>query len=328
MKIRRFQETDLPRCQEIGNACYPDWPESLENARHRRGMLRNETFLAEFVAVEDGSITGFAFLKSEERHIVEPGTFGLEACVHPAHRGKGHGRAFVDLLLGHLGYLVWQRVLAGCMDDGGPGRGMLERRGFVHELTNLCSRLDLENYTPPADHDAALARFLERGYRMATYGELDDPDKEKKLWELYEEIEHDMPGTVEHKKADLEEWREKMDSPVRRLEEILLALDGDEFVGLTELVFPVGPEGHAIIESTGTRKAHRGRGVATALKYACVDRALAAGVPVINTGNEKDNEAILTINRRLGFRPTVPWLGFTKRREGSDAERTSRGPAT
>jgi len=318
MKIRRFQETDLPRCQEIGNACYPDWPESLENARHRRGMLRNDSYLLEFVAVEDGSITGFGYLKSEERHIVEPGTFGLQVTVHQEHRGKGHGRALMDLLLGHLGYLEWRQVLAACQDDGGPGRGMLERRGFVHGMTDICSKLDLENYTPPADHDAALARFRERGYRMATYGALDDPDKEEKLWGLYEEIEHDMPGTVEHKKAGLEEWREKMASPVRRLEEILLALAGDEFVGLTELVFPAGPEGHAIIESTGTRKAHRGRGVATALKYACVDRALAAGVPVINTGNEKDNEAILTINRRLGFRHTVHWLGFTKRRGAPD----------
>jgi ribosomal protein S18 acetylase RimI-like enzyme len=314
MKIRRFRETDLPRRMEIANACFPDWEEGLESARYRRGIVRNETFLAEFVAVEDGAVTGFAVLKSEECHIVEPGVFGLDAAVHPEHQGRGHGRALVDLLLGYLVYLDWRQVLSGCQDDGGPARGMLERRGFVHEMTDLCSKLELGNYTPPADRDAALARFGERGYRMATYGALDDPDKEKKLWELYEEIEHDMPGTVEHKKAGLEEWREKMASPVRRLGEILVALAGEEFVGLTELVFPAGPEGRAVIESTGTRADHRGRGVATALKYACVDRALEAGVPRIDTGNALGNEGILKINRKLGFAPTKPWLGFTKRR--------------
>jgi GNAT superfamily N-acetyltransferase len=327
MRIRRFDEKDFSRRLEISNAGFPEWTESLESASYQRGALRNGTYLQEFVAVEDGVITGYAKLNSEERHFVEPGVFGLEACVHPEHRGKGHGRALLDLLLGHLAYLDWRQVLAGCLDDGGPARGMLERRGFVLEQTELCSRLDLTRYSPPADHDAALARFHERGYRMATYGELDDPGKEEKLWELYEEIEHDMPGTVEHRKADLAQWREKMGSPARRMEEILLALAGDEFVGLTELIFPAGPEGRATIESTGTRKAHRGRGVATALKYVCVDRAKKVGVPAINTGNERNNEAILKINRRLGFRPLPPWLCFTRRREGSDAERAKREPA-
>jgi mycothiol synthase len=328
VKIRRFQESDLPRCLEIANACFPDWEEGLEGARYRREKLPNETFLAEFVAVEGGAVTGFAGLKSEERHVVEPGTFGLEAEVHPAHQGRGHGRALVDLLLGYLGYLDWRIVLSGCQDDGGPARGMLERRGFVHEMTDICSRLDLGRHSPPANHDAALARFRERGYRMTTYAELDDPDKERKLWELYEEIEHDMPGTVEHKKADLEEWREKMASPVRRLDEILVALTGDELVGLTELAFPAGPGGRAVIVSTGTRADHRGRGVATALKYACMDRAREAGVPRMDTGNAQGNEAILTINRRLGFEPLKPWLGLAKRREGSDAEPAKPEPAT
>jgi len=314
MRIRRFDEKDFSRRLEIANACFPEWTESLENARYQRGALHNGTYLQEFVAVEDGQITGYAKLNSEERHVVEPGVFGLEACIHPEHRGKGHGRALVDLLLGHLAYLDWRQLLAGCLDDGGPARGMLERRGFALEQTELCSRLDLGSYSPPADRDVALVRFRERGYRMATYGALDDPGKEEKLWQLYEEIEHDMPGTVEHKKADLAQWREKMGSPARRMEEILLALAGDEFVGLTELVFPAGSGGRAVIESTGTRADHRGRGVATALKYACVDLANTAGVPAIHTGNERNNEAILKINRKLGFEPLKPWLGFTKRK--------------
>mgnify|MGYP000204743778 CR=1 FL=1 len=319
MKIRRFREEDLPRRVEIANACYPDWPEGVENARHKRDLLPVEDYRQEFVALEGAEVTGFGRLESLGHYCAEPGAFELEAAVHPERRGKGRGRALLDLLLRHLDYLDWRKVLSGCPDEGGPGWGMLERRGFVHETTYICSKLELDNYRPPADRDAVMARFHERGYAMTTYGALDDPDKERKLWELYEEVNRDMPGPVEYKMAGLAEWRKRMASPAHRLDEVLLALAGDEPVGLTELCFPSGPDGPAVIENTGTRRDHRGRGVATALKYASVERALAAGVISIITGNEKDNGAILKIIGKLGFRPTVPWLSYTRRRPDGPA---------
>jgi GNAT superfamily N-acetyltransferase len=318
MQIRRFREEDLRRQLEIANAAYPDWPEDEENAQYQRKKLRNEMYLQEFVALEDGGVTGYGQLSSRDLSSAEPGVFGLEVVVHPEYRGRGHGRALLNLLLRHLGHLDWRKVLSGCQDDGGPARGMLERRGFVHEQTDLCSKLDLAEFEPPADHDAALARFWSQGFRLATYGELDDPDKEKKLWKLYEEIIHDMPGTDEYKKLNLEEWRKKMGAPAYRIETIMLALNGDEFVGLTVLVFPAGLRRNAVVVNTGTRAPYRNRGIATALKYANMDWAKQSGVPAIMTGNEENNEAILKINRKLGFAPVEPWLCYTKRREEPD----------
>ncbi|MCK4593165.1 GNAT family N-acetyltransferase [bacterium] len=318
MRIRRFKEQDLPRLVEICNLSYPDWPEDEENARYRRDKLRKEMYLQEFVTEEASEIVGYAQISSRDLSCAEPGVFELEVIVHPEHRGRGHGRALMDLIEHHTAYLNWRRLLTGCMDDGGYARDWLQRRGFVHQETELCSKLDLKNYRPPADHDSALAKIDEQGCRLATYGELSDPDKERKLWELYEEISYDMPGTVEYKKADLEEWRRKMGAPAHRVEAIMLALEGDEFVGLTVLVFPAGLKRNAVVVNTGTRAPYRHRGVATALKYASMDRAKATGVPAIVTGNEQHNEAILKINRKLGFKPMKPWLCYTKRKEESD----------
>ncbi len=323
MKIRRFKVSDLPRLVEIYNLSYPDWPRNLENARYRRDKLRNEMYLLEFVAEEAGGIVGCAQISSLDLSCAEPGVFELEVLVHPEHRGKGHGRALMDLIEHHTGYLNWWKLLTGCMDDGGYARDWLERRGFVLEQTELCSQLDLADFRPPADHDAALARVRERGFRLATYGELDDPEKERKLWELYEEIIYDMPSSVEYKKADLEEWRRRMGSPAHRIETIMLALEGDGFVGLTELVFPARLKQNAVVVNTGTRRPYRNRGVATALKYSSMDWAKETGVPAIMTGNEENNAAILKINRKLGFAPTQPWLCFARRKREEESDDTA-----
>jgi len=54
---------------------------------------------------------------------------------------------------------------------------------------------------------------------------------------------------------------------------------------------------------TGVLKAHRGHGVATALKVAAYRHARAAGVLVMTTENNADNAPMLAINRKFGFIP-------------------------
>jgi mycothiol synthase len=56
---------------------------------------------------------------------------------------------------------------------------------------------------------------------------------------------------------------------------------------------------------TGVDRAHRGRGIALALKRATIAYAIATGVEVMETHNDSRNQPMLAINQALGYRPGI-----------------------
>lgn len=63
---------------------------------------------------------------------------------------------------------------------------------------------------------------------------------------------------------------------------------------------------------TGTLPSHRGRGLATLVKRACLVRAAELGITSVCTGNDASNASMLAVNRKLGFRPCSRLLAWTK----------------
>jgi RimJ/RimL family protein N-acetyltransferase len=56
---------------------------------------------------------------------------------------------------------------------------------------------------------------------------------------------------------------------------------------------------------TGTMRAHRGRGLASAVKLASIEWAARNGIVQLATRNDETNAPMLAINRRLGYRPAA-----------------------
>lgn len=83
------------------------------------------------------------------------------------------------------------------------------------------------------------------------------------------------------------------------------ALEGAEVVALS--VLRVHPGAYAVTDDTATLPAHRGRGLATAVKLESLRRLREArpDVELVGTMNAEGNAAMLAINRKLGFEPTV-----------------------
>ena len=147
----------------------------------------------------------------------------------------------------------------------------------------------------------------ELGVDLVWKGPLSENDRAGQI-QLVQQLLADMPRTEPHQKPPFELWqRRSLESP-RFLPELnLVALDGDDYVGMSNFWRDLRP-GHIGTGLTGVLASHRRRGLATALKVRALSAARAAGFKVTTTWNAAENAGMLGINRRLGFTARPAWM--------------------
>lgn len=91
----------------------------------------------------------------------------------------------------------------------------------------------------------------------------------------------------------------------------IVALAGEQWVGLSVLTHDMAKPDEAATVLTGVVNSHRRRGIATALKVAVFKRARQACIRRITTQNEENNP-MLQLNLRLGFREGSAWVLYRK----------------
>ncbi len=146
------------------------------------------------------------------------------------------------------------------------------------------------------------------GYAITTLAEA--PHLERRVYEVDREAVPDIPSPDGPQVVPAyEEWRAlQLEQPGFRPDLLFVATTGDEVAGYS-LLMEV-PDGTVEHQMTGVLRAHRGRGVASALKRAVIAWAAATGVRELVTENAPDNTAMRGINRRLGYEPKPDWLVF------------------
>ncbi|MGZ4335323.1 MAG: N-acetyltransferase family protein, partial [Gaiellaceae bacterium] len=72
----------------------------------------------------------------------------------------------------------------------------------------------------------------------------------------------------------------------------------------------------------------RGRGLAYAVKLATLRRARDAGLRTMLASNDLENEPMLAVNRKLGFKPSGLCEQYERIREETASSPAPRGPAT
>ena len=92
---------------------------------------------------------------------------------------------------------------------------------------------------------------------------------------------------------------------------IFLAEKDGALAGVCGLHFPPDKEA-AWTFFTGVRRAHRGRGLAQALKLLAVQYANRRGCRKVGTGNHERNGPMLAVNRKFGFRPLTGVYAYRK----------------
>lgn len=262
------------------------------------------------IAVRDGAAVAFVaavheFWKADEKR------FGT---VRPMLRyDMWHDELFVELV----------RIGEDWLGSEGAGTAVVRvREDFQREIAALADigyredrRMRMSELDLVARRDHILTtvvncrRLMEQqGVQLHPLSEDPDPDRYRKLYEMWTESEKDIPTTVPWRVITFDEWRRFwFDNPAIHEDWFWIAREGDSIVGSSVLDLPV-VRGLPWTAYTGTSRSVRGRGIARALKYETMAQAIHAGYTRVRTNNDADNPPILRINEEMGYELIAPIL--------------------
>jgi GNAT superfamily N-acetyltransferase len=298
----------------IENEIYPDWartPAEVEledramppHVHWERWLLRH-TPTNQYIGYGAWGHTHWAY---------DPGLYFVGVYVLPEWQGMGHGR----VLYNHLLPLVLARqphtLRSEARSDHGRAIRFLEERGYILGLREHISRLYLRDFDPTPYTPATLP--------IHTLTELaaNDPDYWRKRYELEVIVEQDIPWLNDFTPLPFEEWLAAEQIQQKTIPHLsYIAVDGDQYVGISSLRRSHVHEEVLYVGLTGVRREYRRRGLAMSLKVAGLVRAQAhfaqhpkGAQAVIVTENEENNP-MYTINETLGFRNYADWLFYTQ----------------
>jgi GNAT superfamily N-acetyltransferase len=220
--------------------------------------------------------------------------------VAPDARRRGVGSALLDAVLAQCRALDARRLFASHATP--PGEAFARHVGAVDEQREVKSLLDLRSAQLREPQVPASWR-LETWLRRV-------PDEYLESFARARAAMEDAPTAegMELPPPDVQRIRASEESLARRQREMRLtvALQGDEVGAFTELRLSRRAES-AFTDDTGTVAAHRGLGLATAVKLESLRRLRADHPEVwaVTTSNDETNAAMLAINGKIGFVPTA-----------------------
>jgi GNAT superfamily N-acetyltransferase len=314
--IRPFTASaaDYADAVRVVNAVYPEYIDTVDDWRFEDANRAPHIQLRRWLA-DLGGVTVAYGNYSQFEGMYHPRRFGVFVAVLPDHQGQGIGAALYAEIVSALARLEPISLRARAREDMARSMRFLSDRGFVEDMREWESRLDVAAFDPApyAGHEAALRAD---GLRIASVAELlaNDPGCREKLWALEVELTSDVPQPEPHTPMT----REAFDSWVFGNPNFLpdgyfVALDGVYYVGSSALWNSQADPTELYTGLTGVRRTYRRRGIALALKLRDIAYAKARGVKVIKTWNEQHNHGMLSINQALGFVRQPAWISLVNR---------------
>jgi mycothiol synthase len=257
------------------------------------------------VVEEDGEWVAVAMLTPGWH--APPDVTEVDIQVLPQHRGRGTGSALLEELTRRAQALGRPVLHAEVKEVDAASLGWAERRGFREIGRNSRLVLDLAEIEAPDVAPPA-------GIEIVTWAER--PELAPGMYDVNLEASPDIPGAEHDEVVAFEEWLSAdMRGASDRPEAVFVALEGDDVVGYAKFAISNARPGVLIHDITGVRRAHRGRGIAGALKRAEIAWAKRNGYHTIETMNEVRNEPIRRLNERHGYRPTPGEIVLERRPE-------------
>jgi mycothiol synthase len=316
LSFRDFGPADYQRLEAIYNANYPEYRVSAAEQRARDDSIdKSKYLLRRFVCVDNrtDSIVGFGQV-ANVLDMYHPRKFMVNIFVDLQFQRMGVGGAIFDRLLDELGDLKAEVAWAMNREDLRFQREFFERRGFDEKRRDWESRLDLSSFRPEK-FQAKLSRVAQQGINFTTLTEelQNGEGSLRKLHDLVQHIAADMPRQADFTPLSYDQWKTLLSNSPRLLPEgYVIAKDGHEFVGMSNLLRNEKMPQILSQDDTGVRREYRGRGIATALKIKVIEFAKKNGYESIETWNDSTNAAMLAVNIKLGFKKHVGWILLEK----------------
>ena len=314
-RLRAFTDDDYPAWVAGSNLCYPDYPWSVEEARHQDAKWDHSRFFkTRIVAEEEGRIVGSVDVNHRPSRF-HPDRYGFDVWVLPDRRGRGHGSALHEAGVAVLRLRNAIAATAGVKESMTDDVEFTKKRGWAEVKRDWESRLVVAGF----DFDrfaGATERITVQGIRIRTYTDelARDADAPQKAFELTDLCRRDVPAMDVATDITFEEWRHDwIDGPSFLADAFFVAIDGHgRWLGMSNLQRSIEDPSFVWQGLTGVRREARGRGLAIALKLETVRYAQRLGVDHIKTWNDQRNWPMLAINEAMGFAKQPAWLGLEK----------------
>ncbi|MFE9693954.1 GNAT family N-acetyltransferase [Micromonospora sp. NPDC005806] len=295
LTVRPFRPADAPAVAGVLRAAAPyqlvtpeliAWQAASAPAAERYALLVAEDDSRSESAGEPLGVARTGLLHES----AEPGLGFANVSVHPGRRGRGAGAALLAAAERRLAGLGVVTAYAKVADDP-VAVAFAERRGYRRSRQALQLRLELATATLP-DLPAA------PGVELVTAADLADP---RPVYEADLAAAADEPGDAPMDDISYPDWlaaywhRPDLD---RELTSMAMV---DGVVVAFSVALTDGGDGYQS-GMTGTRPSHRRAGLAGLVKLASLHRARRTGHRYAVTTNDAGNDAMLAINRRLGYR--------------------------
>jgi len=311
IKIRDFEKKDYEDIANINNSIYPDRPLSAEEFIEFDNNRPKKCKHHRWVAIVDDKLVGTA-LYTQEIWQYHPNKFHCYIMVRPEYQNQGIGLKLFDLIYESIQQFDPIQINTEARDDMKSSIRFLETRGFKYIQRYAEPHLEVDSFDF-APYESLEKRLNSEGILIKTMRELEnDPNRNRKIYEMDQEIAPDMPDEEGFTKLDYETFRkENLEASYTLPDAYFIALEGDTYVGLSVLM-KFKKDKNLYTGLTGVRRPYRGRGIATYLKVKAIGYAKQHNYTKIGTDNNSINEPMRHINNKLGFKKVYDWMCYKK----------------
>ncbi len=322
--VREFDNSgrDYARLVEIHNAVWPEWAATIEGIKVNDEMREKKFFKQRLMWEQDGEVVAYAST-GESPWSFEPGKYSVFVVVHPDWQRRGIGTK----LYGHVMAVLEARdpkpakLVSEARENLEEAIRFLETHGYERIQRQEVSRLDLETFDwdrfkPKRGGSERAGLIVRTGDWLLEH----DPDAKTKLYDLVWALLLDVPTPDPLTRRPFDEWVKELDHPAFLGGSWFIALDGDDYVGMSSTWRDLATSERLHQGLTGVLRPHRRQGVATDLKIRVNEFARDRGARYIITDNEENNP-MYAINVQLGF-VNMPGLVIFRKMIGVTAETT------